>query len=139
MIDLPEGVKPALSWHARVTSTNILPKGHGVSYAGEYVMPEDGRIGVLPVGYADGFQRVPKNVNSVLVEGQERKVLGRVCMDQCIIDLTDLGDITGAEAVLIGRQGDREISVRDMAKRWETNAYDVYCGIAVRVPRRVKQ
>lgn len=136
LIELPEGVKPALSWHARITATSVLPKGHGVSYAGEYVMPEEGRIGVLPVGYVDGFQRVPKNVNTVLVEGVERKTLGRICMDQCMIDLNGLGDITGAEVVLIGRQKEAEISVRDVAKRWGTNAYDVYCDIAARVPRR---
>jgi len=136
MINLPEGVKTALSWHALITSTSILPKGHGVSYASEYVMPEEGRVGVLPVGYVDGFQRVPKNVNSVLVEGQERKTLGRICMDQCMIDLSGFVDITGKEVVLLGKQGDHEISVKDIAKRWGTNAYQVYCGISVRVPRR---
>ena len=137
MIKLPEGVKTALSWHARITSTNVLPQGHGVSYAGEYVMPEEARVGVLPVGYVDGFQRVPKNVNSVLVNGQERKTLGRICMDQCMIDLSGFGDITGKEVALLGKQGDKEISGRDIAKRWGTNAYQVYCGISVRVRRRV--
>ncbi|MGE3623674.1 MAG: alanine racemase [Bdellovibrionales bacterium] len=136
MIKLPEGVKTAFTWHARITVTSVLPKGHGVSYAGEYVMPEEARVGVLPVGYADGFQRVPKNVNTVLVEGQERKTLGRICMDQTMIDLTGFGDITGAEVVLIGKQGNAEISVRDVAKRWGTNSYNVYCGVAARVPRR---
>ena len=136
-IALPEGVKTALTWHAKITSTTVLPKGAGVSYASEYVMPEEGRIGVLPVGYADGFQRVPKNMNEVLVEGRPRKTLGRICMDQTMVDLSGAGDITGGEVVLIGKQGNAEISVRDVAKRWGTNAYDVYCGIAARVPRRV--
>jgi len=135
--DLPAGVKPALSWRTRIVSTNILPKGHGVSYASEYVMPEEGRIGVLPVGYADGFRRVPKEVNTVLVNGEERKTLGRICMDQCVVDLRGVGDITGAEVVLLGKQGERELSARDLAKRWGTNAYDVFCGIAARVPRRM--
>ncbi len=137
MVPLPDGVKPALSWHAKIVSTSILPKGHGVSYAGEYKMPEEGRIGVLPVGYADGFRRVPKNVNMVLVEGRECPTLGRTCMDQIMIDLNGFGDITGAEAVLLGRQGDKEITARDLAKRWGTNAYDVFLGISPRVPRRV--
>jgi alanine racemase len=136
-VPLPEGVKPALSWHARIVSTSVLPKDHGVSYAGEYKMPEEGRVGVLPVGYADGFRRVPKNANAVLVEGRERKTLGRICMDQTMIDLQGAGDIIGAEVVLLGQQGDKEITARDLAKRWGTNAYDVFCGIAARVPRRV--
>ncbi len=137
MIPLPDGVATALTWKARMISTNILPKGHGVSYSSEYVMPEEGRVGVLPVGYADGFQRVPKNVNTVLVEGQERKVLGRMCMDQCLIDLGGFDDITGAEVVLIGKQGGKDLYVKDVAKRWGTNAHDLYCGISPRVPRRV--
>ncbi|MEJ0063786.1 MAG: alanine racemase [Alphaproteobacteria bacterium] len=132
---IPDGVKTALTWRARITSTKILPADHGVGYGSEYTMPSSSRIGVLPVGYADGFRRVPKNINTVLIEGQERKVLGRVCMDQCMIDLSGLGDITGAEAILIGRQGDRQISVEDVARRWNTNPYDVYTGIATRVPR----
>ena len=137
MIPLPDGVHTALTWHAKITSTNILPQGHGVSYSSEYVMPSEGRVGILPVGYADGFQRVPKDVNRVLIEGQERRVLGRMCMDQCLVDLSGFEDITGAEAVLIGRQGSLTIGVKDVAKRWGTNAHDVYCGIAPRVPRRV--
>jgi len=137
MIKLPPGVETAFTWHARITSTIVLPKGHGVSYASEYVMPEEGRVGVLPVGYADGFQRVPKNINTVLVEGQERKTLGRICMDQTMIDLLGMKDIIGAQVTLIGKQGDSEISVRDVAKRWGTNSYSVYCGVAARVPRRL--
>jgi alanine racemase len=135
-MNLPEGIRPALTWHARLTSTRILPAGHGVGYGSEYVMPVAARIGVIPVGYGDGFQRVPKNVNSVLVNGQERKTLGRICMDQCMVDLDGFDDITGAEVVLIGKQGSQEISVEDVARRWDTNPYDVYCGIAARVPRR---
>ncbi len=137
MIPLPEGVQTALTWKARLTSTNILPKGHGVSYSSEYVMTEEARVGVLPVGYADGFQRVPKNINSVLVNGEERAVLGRVCMDQCLIDLKGFNDITGAEVVLIGKQASHELYIKTIAKRWGSNAHDVYCGISSRVPRRV--
>jgi alanine racemase len=137
MIPLPEGVGTALSWKARLTSTNILPKGHGVSYSSEYIMERDGRVGIVPVGYADGFQRVPKNVNTVLVRGQERKILGRMCMDQCIVDLQGFDDITGDEIVLIGKQCDKELYIKDVAKRWGTNAHDVYCGLSPRVPRRV--
>ncbi len=135
--DIPEGVKTALTWHARVTSSKILPANSSVSYGCEYVMPKDARIGILPVGYADGYHRIPKNANSVLIEGQERKILGRINMDQCMVDLDGLPDITGAEAVLLGKQGGKEISVGELSRRWETNTYGVYVGISPRVPRRI--
>jgi alanine racemase len=134
---IPAGIKSALTWRSRIVSTKILPAGHGVGYGSEYKMPEAGRIGVCPVGYGDGFRRVPKKVNTVLVEGEERKVLGRMCMDHCMIDLSGFGDIMGAEVVLIGQQGDKELSVETVARRWNTNPYDVYVGIAARVPRLV--
>ncbi|MFY9287048.1 MAG: alanine racemase [Alphaproteobacteria bacterium] len=133
---VPDGVKKALTWHARITSTRILSKGSKVSYGCEYEMTKDARVGVLPVGYVDGYHRIPKNINSVLVEGQERKILGRINMDQCMVDLDGFSDITGSEVVLLGKQGDKEISVEELARRWETNTYGVYSGIATRVPRR---
>lgn len=132
---LPEGIKPALTWHARIIATKILPAGHGVGYCSDYKMPTKGRIGILPVGYADGFRR-KLNANAVLVEGRECKVLGRVSMDQCAIDLDGLPDITGAEAILIGRQGDVEITANDIARRWDMISYEVLTGLSARIPRR---
>jgi alanine racemase len=133
---LPAGVRTALTWHARITSTKILPKGHGISYGAQYVMPKDARVGILPVGYADGYRRV-LDVNSVLIDGQERKILGSVNMDQCIVDLDGFPDITGNKVDLIGRQGDKKITVQYLAQRWNTNSYSVYTSIHTRVPRRV--
>jgi alanine racemase len=136
--DIPVGVKTALTWHARITSSKILKANTTVGYGCEYVMSKDARVGILPVGYADGFQRIPKNVNSVLIDGQEHKTLGRISMDQCAVDLDGCADIMGAEAILLGRQGGKEITVQDLAKRWsETNTYGVYVGISPRVPRRI--
>lgn len=132
---LPEGVLTALTWHARITSTKILPKGHGVSYGANYVMPKDGRIGILPVGYADGYRRL-MDVNSVLIDGQERKIIGSINMDQCIVDLDGFPDIAGKQVDLIGRQGGKKITVQYLAQRWNTNSYSVYTGIHTRVPRR---
>jgi len=134
---IPDGVKTALTWHARITSSKILPKGYKISYGCEYEMPQDGRIGMLQVGYVDGYRRMPKNVNTVLIDGRECPLRGRINMDQCMVDLGDMPDMTGAEIVLLGKQGDKEISVYDLAKRWEDNTYNVYSAIATRVPRRV--
>jgi alanine racemase len=132
---IPEGVQTALTWHARVTSSKIMPAGSTVSYGCEYTLPNDARVGVIPVGYGDGYVRIPKNVNSVLVDGRECKTLGRINTDQCMIDLGDLPDMTGAPVVLLGKQGSKEISVQELAQRWETNTYSVYINIAPRVPR----
>ncbi len=134
--DIPVGVKTALTWKARITSTKILPAGASVSYGCEYVMPKEGRVGILPVGYGDGYFRIPKNVNSVLVGGHECKTVGRINTDQCVIDLDDMPDMTGAEVVLLGQQGESEIPVQELARRWQTNTYSVYINIAPRVPRR---
>ena len=133
---IPDGVKTALTWHARITSSKILPAGSKISYGCEYAVEKDTRIGILPVGYVDGFRRIPGNINTVLVDGHERPIRGRVNMDQCMVDLGDMPDMTGAEAILLGRQGDREISVYDLAQRWGDNTYNVYSAIAARVPRR---
>jgi alanine racemase len=133
---IPDGVATALTWHARVTSSKILPKDSKISYGCEYSLIKDTRIGILPVGYVDGFRRSPRDINTVLIDGQERSVRGRVNMDQSMIDLDGFPDMTGQEVVLLGKQGDKEISVYDLAKRWEDNTYNVYSAIAMRVPRR---
>lgn len=132
---LPDGVRTALTWHARITSTKILPQGATVSYGGSYVMPKEGRVGILPVGYADGYRRLT-DVNSVLIDGKERKIIGSINMDQCMVDLDSLPDITGSKVDLIGVQGDKKITVQYLAQRWNTNSYSVYTGIHTRVPRR---
>ena len=134
---LPDGVKTALTWHARITTSKILPAGSSVSYGCEYTVMHSARVGVLPVGYVDGFRRMPSNVNSVLLNGREQKVLGRVNMDQAMIDLDGMPDVTGSEVMLLGRQGDNEINVYNLAQRWNTNTYSVYSNIAPRVPRRL--
>jgi alanine racemase len=132
---VPEGVKPAMSWHTRVTSSKIMPKGSTVSYGCEYTLEKDSRIGVLPLGYADGFRRLPKNVNVVLIDGKEYPIRGRIAMDQCMVDLGDSPDLTGAEVVLLGKQGDKEITARGLAARWDDNVHSIFTSIPFRVPR----
>ena len=134
---VPTGVKTALTWHAKVTSSKVLPAGSTLSYGCEYTLPREARVGILPVGYADGFHRIPKESNTVLIEGKERKILGRVNMDQSIVDLEGLPDMTNVEVVLLGKQKGAELTVNELAKRWETNTYGVYVGISPRVPRRI--
>jgi alanine racemase len=132
--NVPETFKPALTWKARLTSVRTLPPGHGVSYGSIYVTSDDERIGVIPVGYGDGYRRVPGQ--QVILRGKRVDVVGRVCMDQCMLQLDSVPEAQpGDEVVLLGREGDEEISANDLAERWGTINYEVLCGLADRLPR----
>lgn len=131
---LPETFRPALTWKARLTSVRTLPAGHGVSYGSIYVTSKEERIGVIPVGYGDGFRRVPGQ--QAIVHGKIVNVVGRVCMDQCMLQLDEVPEASpGDEVVLFGKQGEQEITVEDLAERWGTIDYEVVCGLADRLPR----
>jgi len=132
--NVPETFKPALTWKARLTSVRTLPPGHGVSYGSIYVTSDNERIGVIPVGYGDGYRRVPGQ--QVILRGKRVDVVGRVCMDQCMLQLDSVPEAQpGDEVVLLGREGDEEISANDLAERWGTINYEVLCGLADRLPR----
>ncbi len=131
---LPENFRPALTWKARLTSVRNFPPGHGISYGSIYVTTGEERIGVIPVGYGDGYRRVEGQ--QVLVNGQFVDIVGRVCMDQCMLQLDTVPDAeVGDEVVLLGEQGDKRITASDIAKRWNTINYEVVCGLADRLPR----
>ena len=131
---LPTSFRKALAWKARLTSVRVLPPGHGVSYGSVYVTSGDERIGVIPVGYGDGFRRVAGQ--QVLVRGKRVNVVGRVCMDQCMLQLDDVPDaVPGDEVVLLGAQGQEAITAGELASRWGTLNYEVVCGLADRLPR----
>jgi alanine racemase len=131
---LPHTFRKALAWKARLTSVRVLPPGHGVSYGSVYVTSGNERIGVIPVGYGDGFRRVAGQ--QVLVRGKRVNVVGRVCMDQCMLQLDDVPDASvGDEVVLLGNQGQEAITADDLASRWGTLNYEVVCGLADRLPR----
>ncbi len=138
---LPDGFQPALAWKAIVAQVNRLEPGESVSYGREFVAPRRSTIAVLPIGYADGFPRKPNNYGSVLIHGQFAPIIGRVCMDQAMIDVTDIDRIQqvcqGDEVVVLGRQGDAEITVDLVAQTLRTNNYDVVSRILSRVPRLV--
>ncbi len=131
---LPEGFRPALGWKTVLTQIRRTPPGRGVSYGHTYVTRSEERIGVAPVGYGDGYRRVPGN--RVLVGGREVPVVGRVCMDQIMVLLDAVPQArVGDEVVLIGEQGGRRITVDDLAECWGTFNYEVVCGLSARVTR----
>jgi len=135
-VPCPRGFEPALSFKTQVAQVKTLPPGSYVSYGCTYQTSGDTRIAVIPVGYADGFRRGPRNWGEVLVKGQRAPVVGVVCMDQSLIDVTHLPAIReGDEVVLIGEQGGERITVGEVAERLGTINYEVVSEILARVPR----
>jgi alanine racemase len=133
-VQLPQEIKPALSWKTRLISIKTLPAGHGVSYGFKYFTQGEERIGVIAVGYGDGLRRRPGN--QVLIRGRKVAVIGNVCMDQCMVQLDALPDAQiGDEVVIIGHQEQSEISATDLADEWGTINYEVICGLVARMPR----
>ncbi|GAC1345448.1 MAG: alanine racemase [Ktedonobacteraceae bacterium] len=135
-VRIPAGFRPALSFKTQVAQVKDIPPGEGISYGCTYVTDRATRVAVLPVGYADGFRRAPANWGSVLIAGQEAPLLGRVCMDQCMIDVSHLPYTrVGDEVVLIGQQGRAMLSAEQVAQRLGTSNYEVVSAILARVPR----
>jgi alanine racemase len=133
---LPDGFRPALSFKTRIAQVKTLPAGSCVSYGNTYLTQGEETIAVIPVGYADGFRRAPSNWGHVLVKGQRAPIVGRVCMDQTMIDVTHIPDVRqGDQVVLIGSQGDQVITVEEVASRLGTINYEVISEILARVPR----
>jgi Alr-MurF fusion protein len=135
-VRLPAGFRPALSFKTQVAQVKTIPAGEGISYGVTYITERPTRIAVLPVGYADGFRRSPRNWGSVLIHGQEAPIVGRVCMDQCMVDVTHIPQTRmGDEVVLIGHQDGATLTAEKIAERLGTINYEVVSEILARVPR----
>jgi alanine racemase len=134
----PPDFRPAMCFKTQVAQVKSLAPGTFVGYGNTYQTTGEQRIAVLPVGYADGFRRAPRNWGSVLVRGQRAPIVGRVSMDQTMIDVTHIAGVRqGDEVVLIGEQGDERISAEDAAEQLGTINYEVVSEILARVPRVV--
>jgi alanine racemase len=132
----PSDFKPVLTLKTMVASVKVLPPGSPVSYGGTYITQGHERIAVIPIGYADGFRRKPHNWGEVLVRGQRAPIVGRVCMDQCMINVTHIPEVQlGDEVVLIGAQGNDRIRAEDVAQKLGTNNYETTSMVMARVPR----
>ena len=129
-------IRPALQWLSRVTHVKTLPAGREISYGGTYVTTKETRVATVPVGYADGYRRCLSGNFYVLIRGKKAPILGRVCMDQMMVDVTDIPDvILNDRVVLVGKSGDEEITMEQLAAAMDTINYEVVCGISRRVPR----
>jgi len=131
------GLRPALSLYSYVADVKRFPAGASAGYGRKWKAPGDTWVGVVPLGYGDGVRRALTNNAEVLVGGRRFPLVGTVSMDNLTIDLGPETEVEpGAEAVLIGRQGEEEILAEEVAGRLETINYEVTCAISPRVPRR---
>ena len=130
-------LKAVMTWKTRVTIVRELPAGHGISYGRTFVTPSRMRIATLAVGYADGYQRRLSNQGAdVLIHGKRCPVLGRVTMDQIMVDVTELPQVdAGDEVVLMGRQGVEEILAGELAQKAGTIPWEIFTGVSYRVER----
>ena len=132
----PPNLKPVLSLTTTVVQIRSFSSGHSVSYNRSFITTRPSRIAVLPIGYADGLNRLLSNKGHVLIQGQTVPIVGRVCMDMTMIDITDCPNVRpGEEVVLLGRQGEAKITAADLADTLDTIPYEILCSIGSRVPR----
>jgi alanine racemase len=130
--------KTVLAWKTQITSLRTLRRGETAGYGHTFTADGETRIALLPVGYADGLNRLLSNRGHVLVRGQEAPIAGRISMDQTMVDVTGIPGVSiGDEVVLIGKQGGVSIDAWDVADLTETIPWEVLCAIGARVPRVV--
>ena len=128
-------LRPALSLKTQVASVRRVPAETGVSYGHTYRTAKETTLCTLPIGYADGLSHRLSSRAAVLIGGKRYPIVGRICMDQCIVDVGDAPVAVGAEAVLIGEQGGERITVEEWARHLGTIPYEVLCSISARVRR----
>lgn len=130
-------LRPALTWKARIALIRDMPKGHGISYGRTFITPGEMRVATLSAGYADGYPRHISNRDAaVLLRGKRCPLLGRVTMDLMMIDVSHIPEAAvGDEVVLMGRQGDEEISATELAERADTITWEIITRIGSRVRR----
>ena len=129
-------LKPALQWLSRVTHVKTLPAGREISYGGTYTTTKETVVATVPVGYADGYRRNLSGRFYVLIRGQKAPILGRICMDQLMVDATDIPGVSyGDRVTLVGTDGEKTITMEEIAAVADSFNYEFVCGISRRVPR----
>ena len=129
-------LQPALSWRSRVTHVKLLEAGRPISYGGTYVTDRPTLVATVPVGYADGYRRSLSNRFYVLIGGRKAPILGRVCMDQLMVDVTHIPGVqVNDQVTLVGTDGEERITMEQAAEAAGSFNYEFVCGISRRVPR----
>lgn len=129
-------IKPALSLITHVAYVKELEEGRAISYGGTYVTAEKRKIATIPVGYADGYARSLSNKGDVLIHGKRAPIRGRICMDQFMVDVTDIPDVkNGDEVILIGSDGSETITIEELGRISGRFNYEFVCDLGKRIPR----
>ncbi|NMB26683.1 MAG: alanine racemase [Tissierellia bacterium] len=129
-------LKPAMTLKAKISNVKKVPKGTGISYGQIFVTEKESKIATIPIGYADGFTRLLAPKGEVFVKGRRVPIVGRICMDQCMIDVTGIDDIVvGDEVVLFGYGEEGYPHVDEIADKLNTINYEIVCMVGRRVPR----
>lgn len=129
-------IKPAMEWKSHISHIKTLEKGREISYGGTFTTTRDTVVATIPVGYADGYPRCLSNIGRVIINGHYANILGRVCMDQFMVDVTDIPDVKlEDEVTLVGRQGDSVLSMEEVSNNAHSFNYELPCRVALRVPR----
>jgi alanine racemase len=127
------GLRPVLSLRSKVLAVRNLPVASPVSYGRTFVTKRESRIAVIPVGYADGYSRLFSNNAEMLVQGCRVPVVGRVCMDMTMLDVTDVPNVSeGDEVVILGRQGEEMITAAELAEKINTISYEILTTLGAR-------
>ncbi|EIV99685.1 alanine racemase [Thermoanaerobacter siderophilus] len=135
-VERPLDLKQTMGFKTKIVHIKEVPEGTSISYGRTFITKRKSKIATLPVGYADGFNRLLSNNHHVLVKGKYAPVIGRICMDQTMIDVTDIEGVElGDDVVIFGNQEGEKITADEIAKKLNTIPYEVYCGISRRVPR----
>lgn len=134
---VPSSFRPVMSWRSVIASVKVLPPGYPIGYGSTYHTPDEEKVAVIPVGYADGMRRSPNHQGYVLVHGQRAPIRGRVSMEKTVISVHHIPNVSiGDEVTLMGTQGDETISADEIAERWGTINYEVVCSALARIPRK---
>ena len=129
-------LKPALQFLSKVTFVKTLPAGREISYGGTFVTTRDTRVATVPVGYADGYRRSLSGKFHCLIHGKKAPILGRICMDQMMVDVTEIPETQpGDRVTLVGTDGEETITMEQIAAAADSFNYEFVCGISRRVPR----
>ncbi|MDR1940262.1 MAG: alanine racemase [Clostridiales bacterium] len=130
------GLRPVMSWYAAVSHIKVLPKGCGISYGSTYVTQRPTKIATIPIGYADGYPRALSGKGKVIINGRFAPIIGRVCMDQFMADVTDIDGVdVGSQAVIVGSSDGLKITVEELADAANSFNYEFVCGVGLRVPK----
>lgn len=124
-----------MEWRTHISHIKELEPGREISYGGTYTTTETRRIATIPVGYADGYPRCLSNKGKVLIRGKFAPIVGRVCMDQFMVDITGIDAEIGDTVILVGKSGDKELTMEEVSESAYSFNYELPCRISRRVPR----